>query len=48
MIERVLERQKRTLINLNKMQFEFMPGKGIVDAIFSVIYLEVSGKRKRG
>ena len=26
----------RTLINLNEMQFGFMPGKGTVDAMFIV------------
>ena len=31
---RVLERRIRTLINLNKMQFGFLPRKGIVDEIF--------------
>ena len=35
-VERVLERQIRTLVNLNKMQFGFMSGKGTVDAIFIV------------
>ena len=35
-IERVLERQILTLVNLNEMQFGFMPGKGTVDAIFIV------------
>ena len=35
-VERVLERRIRTLINLNEMQFGFMPGKGTVDAIFIV------------
>ena len=35
-IERVLERRIRTLVNLNKIQFGFMPGKGTVDAIFIV------------
>ena len=34
--ERVLERRIRTLINLNKMQFGHMQGKGRVDAIFIV------------
>ena len=33
-VERLLERQIRTLTNLNKMQFGFMPGKGTVNAIF--------------
>ena len=33
-VERVLEKRIQTLVNLNKMQFGFMPGKGTVDAIF--------------
>ena len=33
-VKKVLERRIRTLVNLNKMQFGFMPGKGTVDAIF--------------
>ena len=33
-VERELEWQIRALINLNKMQFGFMPGKRIMDAIF--------------
>ena len=33
-VERVLERQIRTLSNMNKMQFEFIPGKATVDVIF--------------
>ena len=35
-VERVLERGIRTLVNLNEMQFRFTPGKGTVDAIFIV------------
>ena len=35
-VKRVLERQVRTLVNLNKIQFGFMPGKGTVDVIFIV------------
>ena len=35
-VERVLERRKQILINLNEMQFGFMPGKGTVDVIFIV------------
>ena len=33
-VERILERQIRTLINLKKMQCGFIPGKGTVDSIF--------------
>ena len=32
-VERVLETRIQTLVNLNGMQFGFMPGKGTVDAI---------------
>ena len=35
-VERVLERRIQTLVNLNIMQFGFMPGKRTVDAIFIV------------
>ena len=28
-VERVQERQIQTLVNLNEMQFEFMPGKEV-------------------
>ena len=35
-VERVLERRIRTLVNLNKMQFGFVLGKETVDAIFIV------------
>ena len=35
-VERVVEGQIGTLINLNKMQFGFMPGIETVDAIFIV------------
>ena len=35
-VEKALERRTRTLVNLNKMQFGFMPGKKRVDAIFIV------------
>ena len=35
-VERVLERRIRRLINLNEMQFGFMPAKRTVDTIFIV------------
>ena len=34
--KRVLQSRIRTLINLNKIQCGFIPGKGTVDAIFIV------------
>ena len=45
-VERVLERQIRTLINLNKMQFGFMPGKATVDAIFIVRRMQEEYQKK--
>ena len=33
-VERVLERRIRTLVNLDEIQFGFMPGKGTTDALF--------------
>ena len=35
-VERVLENRMRTLVELDKMQFGFMPGKGTTDALFIV------------
>ena len=35
-VERVLERRIRTLVNFNKMQFGYMSGKRTVDVIFIV------------
>ena len=46
-VERVLERRIRTPVNLNKMQFEFMPGKETVDAIFIVRRMQGNIKRTR-
>ena len=42
----MLERRIRTLVNLNEMQFGFMPGKGTVDAIFIVKIMEEKYKKK--
>ena len=33
-VERVLEKRIRCLVNMNKMQFGFMPGRGTIDALF--------------
>ena len=35
-VKKVLERRTQTLVNLNKMKFGFMPGKGTVDVTFIV------------
>ena len=35
-VERVLEKRVRCLVNMNKMQFGFMPGRGAIDALLSL------------
>ena len=45
-VDRVLERKIRTLINLNKMQFGFMPGKGTMDEIFIVRRMQEEYEKK--
>ena len=35
-IKRVLERRIRELVNIDSMQFGFMPGRGTTDALFVV------------
>ena len=45
-VERVLERRMQTLVNLNEMQFGFMPGKGTVDAIFIVRRMQEEYQKK--
>ena len=44
--ERVLERPMRTQMNLNKMQFAFMPGKGTFDTIFLVMRMQEEYQKK--
>ena len=45
-VERVLERRIQTLVNLNEMQFGFMPGKRTVDAILIVRRMQENIKRR--
>ena len=45
-VERVLERRIRTLVNFNKMQLEFMSGKRTVDAIFIVMRMQEEYQKK--
>ena len=45
-VERVLGKRIRTLVNLNEMQFGFMPGKGTVDAIFIVRRMQEEYQKK--
>ena len=45
-VERVLEKRVRALINLNEMQFGFMPGKGTMDAIFIVRRMQEEYQKK--
>ena len=45
-VERVLERRIRTLVNLNEMQFGSLPGKGTVHAIFIVRKMQEEYQKK--
>ena len=45
-VERVLERRIQTPVNLNEMQFGFMPGKGTVGAIFIVRRMQEEYQKK--
>ena len=45
-VESVRERRIRTLVNLNEMQFGFMPGKGTMDAIFIVRKMQEEYQKK--
>ena len=45
-IERVLERRIRTLVDFDEAQFGFMPGKGTIDALFLVRRLQEEHRAK--
>ena len=45
-VERVLEWRIRTLVNLNEMQFGYMPRTGTVDAIFTVKRMQEEYEKK--
>ena len=45
-VERVLQTHIQTLINLNKMQFEYKPGKGTVDVMFNVRRMQEEYQKK--
>ena len=40
LVEHVLEIQIRQMININEMQFGFIPGRGTTDAIFIIYQLQ--------
>ena len=46
-VERVLERRIREVVDVNEMQCGFMPGKGTVDALFMVRMLQEKYDRKQ-
>ena len=48
-VERVLEKRIRELVNIDSMQFGFMPGRGTTDALFVVrkIQEEYRDKKKK-
>ena len=45
-VGRILERRIQTLVDLNKMQFGFMPGKGTVDVMFIVRRMQEEYQKK--
>ena len=45
-IERVLERRIRAIVNFDEAQFGFMPGKGTIDALFLVRRLQEEHRAK--
>ncbi|KAA3670323.1 uncharacterized protein DEA37_0010186 [Paragonimus westermani] len=46
-VERVFERRLRKMVNIDEMQFGFMPGKGTVDALFIARMLQEKYRRKK-
>ena len=47
--ERIIEKQIRSRINIDEMQFGFMPGRGTTDAIFNLMQMQekLLGKKKK-
>ena len=45
-IERVLERRIRALVDFDEAQFDFMPGKGTIDSLFFVRRLQEEHRAK--
>ena len=39
-LERILEKLIRGIVNINEMQFGFMPGRGTIDATFILRQLQ--------
>ena len=46
-VERVLERRIRELVNIDSMQFSFMPGRGTTDALFVVRRMQEEYRDKK-
>ena len=48
-VEKVLQRKIQELVNIDVMQFGFMPGRGTTDALFVVRRMqeECRGKKKK-
>ena len=46
-VERVLERRIRELVNIDSMQFSFMPGRGTTDALFVVRRMQEKYRDKK-
>ena len=46
-VERVLERRIRESVNIDSMQFGFMPGRGTTDALFVVRRMQEEYRDKK-
>ena len=46
-IERILERRLREQVQIDELQFGFMPGKGTTDAIFIVRQMQERYREKK-
>ena len=46
-VERVLERRIRELVNIDSMQFGSMPGRGTTDVLFVVRRMEEEYRNKK-
>ena len=46
-VERVLERRIRKLVNIDSIQFCFMPGRGTTDALFVVRRMQEECRDKK-
>ena len=46
-VERVLQRRFQELVNINSMQFGFMPGRGTINTLFTVRRMQEEYRDKK-